>query len=192
MASYSVLNAVWRYSPHPNDLSSGFHVLSQFFFNLSTPVIMRAALEVTGEWISTVCRSISWHVWLIFPSVWKQVELHPWASHLGRLCLSSPSLFPPSLLQRRSADGLKVRESRPNGNLVAGCSAPLSRDAAWDVPAVRLPCRKWTALWKRCAQSCTWRLMMKWSNTVSPSLFPHVDGGSRLDCLCTMQSVHFE
>lgn len=90
---------------------------------------MRVALEVTGEWIFTVCRSISWPVCLIFPSVWKQVELHPWAPHLSRLCLSSPSLFSSSLLQRRSADGLKVRaqasltESWPNGNLVASRSA---------------------------------------------------------------------
>lgn len=177
-----------------------FSFPQQFFFYLATSVIMRAALEVTGEWISTVCRGISLPVWLIFPSVWKQVDLHPWAPHLRQMRLSGPRLFSS---YSWSAKGERSQtQTWPNGNLTAGCSSQLGSTrihnemfqlCSWYAEN-ELHCGRDAV--SPSPKTCTWRLMMKWSNKVSPSLslltVARVDRSSQLDCLCTMQPVHFE
>lgn len=109
---------------------------------------------------------------LFSPVCGKQVNLHLWAPNLSQMRLSGPRLFSPYLVQMQSVDQLKVRGVRlraqasltaawPNGNLMAGCSSQQGYTGPqWHVPAVRLTCRKWTALWKRCglALSKDWHM----------------------------------
>lgn len=118
---------------------------------------------------------------LFSPGCGKQVNLHPSAPNLSQVRLSGPRLFSPYLVQMQSVDQLKVRGVRlraqasltaawPNGNLMAGRSSQQGYTGPqWDVPAVRLTCRKWTALWKRCglALSKDWHMeiddeVVKW------------------------------